>query len=126
LTADLKTDLESVPGIGPVASGHLTAAGITTPHQLIGKFLSFKTKVSVRCGAVRCGARCQARPGARSLSYVSQPTACLQDATVQSMCDTMIAFLGSVGITSHRTTVVQAVAEKVRVCPFRIWVVSVC
>jgi hypothetical protein len=42
------------------------------------------------------------------------------------MCDTMIAFLGSVGITSHRTTVVQAVAEKVRVCPFRIWVVSVC
>jgi hypothetical protein len=45
LAAELEDRLEQVPGLGAVGIGHLKAAGIQTPHQLIGKFLSFKTKV---------------------------------------------------------------------------------
>jgi hypothetical protein len=50
VAADVEEDLKSVPGIGDKAKERLNAVGITTTHQLLAKFLSFHTKVSV-CAA---------------------------------------------------------------------------
>lgn len=47
VAADVEEDLKSVPGIGDKAKERLNAVGITTTHQLLAKFLSFHTKVSV-------------------------------------------------------------------------------
>lgn len=47
--------LQSVPGVGPKAAEHMATAGVTTTHQLLGKFLSFKgadTDVQAHCDAM--------------------------------------------------------------------------
>jgi len=46
LQADVNPDLKSVPGIGPITEKELAKSPepITTTHQLLGKFLSFRGK----------------------------------------------------------------------------------
>lgn len=41
LSSPVSYDLKSVPGIGPAGESKLREAGITTTHQLLGKFMSF-------------------------------------------------------------------------------------
>lgn len=109
VAADVEEDLKSVPGIGDKAKERLNAVGITTTHQLLAKFLSFHTKVSVCVCCTCAGGFCPAT--------LNRRCACWQGATTQGMCNDMTAFLAGAGISSHRSTVVQALGEKVRLAP---------
>lgn len=42
IEAPLTNHLQDVPGIGPATDARLAGAGLFTPHQLIGVFLSLK------------------------------------------------------------------------------------
>ena len=81
LRQPITESITDVPGICPAAAKKLAKVGITTCHQLIGKFLSFKGK----------------------------------DVSVQEHCDAFWDFLNETGISSHRSGVVQAVAERVNI-----------
>jgi hypothetical protein len=39
IRAPFKSDLQQVPGVGPVTIARLRAAGVTSAYQLLGKFL---------------------------------------------------------------------------------------
>ena len=45
ITAELEGTLKQVPGVGDVNERILRDNGITTSHQLLGKFLTFKGEV---------------------------------------------------------------------------------
>ena len=45
ITSELEVSVTSVPGIGPGNAEKLRGVGISSTHQLLGKFLSFKGEV---------------------------------------------------------------------------------
>jgi hypothetical protein len=83
LRATPSGELLEVPGVGNANKALLIKAGITSTHQLLAKFLSFK-------GFNGDGSRVQ----------------CVEH------CDMFYSWLKEIGISSHRSTLVCAIAEK--------------
>jgi hypothetical protein len=78
VSSPIDENLETVPGIGPVAIEKLTKNEVTNTFQLIGVFLICKSR-----------------------SF-----------TVQQHMDTFWTWLEEAGISSHRATIVHAIASK--------------
>ena len=128
VSADVEESLDQVPGIGPVAKGKLRENGVETTYQLLGKFLTFKSEVShcatdialfvvsgASVGAVLGRAPCRVTVHVRGCASCVWMCVCGgQGISAKGLCDAMYGWLGEIGISAHRSTIVKAVAEKVR------------
>lgn len=106
--AGLTQSLAQVPGIAPDDEEALLAAGIETPHQLLGAFLSLQSKVS--------GKRCASSPRTSSTLHLFVCVA-TQGSTCMQLCTSMYVLLEQLGVAPHRsrTLIVNALAAKLNV-----------